>query len=441
MWEFVFTIVNGSTVWTIPGGATAVLNGYKPDGNVFSFAGTISSNTVIVDCDVQMTAVAGDVICELSISSSGTVIGTANFILAVEPAPVEDGAVVSDSDIDAYGAVIANEVGTYIGQHPEILSVYGLTDDVRQALLALFEKVAYIDTDGQDLYDALELALYPPKNLVSISAVFTQGVNVVYDTDPLDTLRQYLVVTATYDDYTTANVSGYALSGTLAAGTSTITVTYGGKTDTFTVTVTADPLPSDYTKVLYVASTSTGQSGPFVNTQVTPSANSAMTVTVGFMMTSFNGDNEQFIGSLQKNSSAAVGFGVGINASGNPTAFNGITSAITASSSMVNVKLNLVATFSSTSSSLSDGSTTVSNTGTGRNHDNPIHLFGIKRNAASSYVYPAQGRIYYAKVIDNNSLILNIVPVTRNSDSVAGFWDYVNERFITAEGLTAGTTE
>lgn len=77
--------------------------------------------------------------------------------------------------------------------------------------------------------------------VVSITAVFTQGSAVIYDTDTLNTLKQYLTVTATYADSTTATVTNYTLSGTLTAGTSTITASYGGKTDTFSVTVTATP--------------------------------------------------------------------------------------------------------------------------------------------------------------------------------------------------------
>ena len=75
------------------------------------------------------------------------------------------------------------------------------------------------------------------KSLVSISAVYTQS-GTVYNTDTLDSLKDDLVVTAHYDDTTTATVTGYTLSGTLTAGTSTITVSYGGKTTTFNVTVT-----------------------------------------------------------------------------------------------------------------------------------------------------------------------------------------------------------
>lgn len=77
--------------------------------------------------------------------------------------------------------------------------------------------------------------------LTGISAVYTQS-GTVYDTDTLDSLKSDLVVTASYDDSTTQTVTGYTLSGTLTEGTSTITVTFGGCTDTFDVTVTADTL-------------------------------------------------------------------------------------------------------------------------------------------------------------------------------------------------------
>lgn len=114
----------------------------------------------------------------------------------------------------------------------------GLSDEAKQALLALLGKVAYTDANGQTYYDALEMALYPPATLVSISAVYTQS-GTVYNTDTLDALKTDLAVTAHYDDSTTATITNYTLSGTLTEGTSTITVTYSGKTTTFNVTVTA----------------------------------------------------------------------------------------------------------------------------------------------------------------------------------------------------------
>lgn len=114
----------------------------------------------------------------------------------------------------------------------------GITPDLKQALLDCFENVVWQGTDGQDYYDALNTALNPPVGLVSISAVFTQGSTVIYDTNSLDDLRPLLVVTAYFEDSTAQTITDYVLSGTLTEGTSTIVVSYGGKTTTFTVTVT-----------------------------------------------------------------------------------------------------------------------------------------------------------------------------------------------------------
>ena len=80
--------------------------------------------------------------------------------------------------------------------------------------------------------------------LTGIIAVYSGG-SVTTDAT-LSDLTSDLVVTGSYDDSTTAVITDYTLSGTLSAGTSTITVSYGGFTDTFTVTVTETalyPLP------------------------------------------------------------------------------------------------------------------------------------------------------------------------------------------------------
>lgn len=117
----------------------------------------------------------------------------------------------------------------------------GLSDSAKAALITLLEKVAYIDDNGQQYIDNLEDALYN-RTLSSISAVFTQGGATITPNTPLDDLRQYLVVTATYSDGTTRTVTDYTLSGTLTVGTSTITATWKDKTDTFSVTVSTAPL-------------------------------------------------------------------------------------------------------------------------------------------------------------------------------------------------------
>lgn len=138
-----------------------------------------------------------------------------------------------------------------------------LTDEIKTALLSCFSRVAWATPDGQDWYDALSAALNPPANLSSITAVYTQT-GTVYRTDALSVLRSGLVVTANYSDSTSAVVFGYALSGTLTEGTSTITVTYGGKTTTFNVTVT----DADNIYTLAAPVTFTGVSSEMVDTGV-----------------------------------------------------------------------------------------------------------------------------------------------------------------------------
>ena len=113
----------------------------------------------------------------------------------------------------------------------------GLTADIKSALLALFQNVAYVGTDGQDYYDDLVEAFEASEGVVSISAVFSPGSESFYDTDSLDALRNYLTVTATLESGRTRTVTDYRLSGQMTIGTNTITVSYGGKTAQFTVTV------------------------------------------------------------------------------------------------------------------------------------------------------------------------------------------------------------
>lgn len=122
----------------------------------------------------------------------------------------------------------------------------GLSEEAKAALLACFENVAWANESGQNYYDALHDALYPATGLVSISAVFTQGSAVINEGDDLNTLKQYLVVTGYYGDGVSQVITDYALSGQLTEGTSTITVTKEGKTATFTVTVTGDPVLTVY---------------------------------------------------------------------------------------------------------------------------------------------------------------------------------------------------
>ena len=230
----VFKVYDGTSPADLTG-VTAVIEGTKKSGLGFSESGTVSDNTVTLDTTLAMTQEDGSIPAEIRFSKTGEDVGTANFLLCVEKTPHEegttDGTHETMADLQSQLDALDERVEALEGGEG------GLTEAVKSAMLQIAQKVAYIDEHGQTYYEALYNALYPPADLVSITAVYTQS-GTVYDTDTLDSLKPDLVVTAYYDNQTSAVVTDYTLSGRLTEGTSTITVSYAGLTDTFDVTVT-----------------------------------------------------------------------------------------------------------------------------------------------------------------------------------------------------------
>ena len=139
--------------------------------------------------------------------------------------------VTSVEENDSYSTSLGIQTG-YVMQFVSV--TMGGTDITETAYNSGTRQISIAAVTGNIVITAL--AVVEP---ASISAVFTQGSAKFYEGDPLDGLKQYLVVTASYTGGSTETIPGtdYTLSGTLTAGTSTITVTYGGKTTTFTVSV------------------------------------------------------------------------------------------------------------------------------------------------------------------------------------------------------------
>ena len=112
----------------------------------------------------------------------------------------------------------------------------GWTPAMKEALLQCFQHVEWDDEHGQEYYNDLYNALYPP---VSISALFDSS-HPVTISDTLDSLRPYIVVTAHYNGSQDRVVTDYTLSGSLNVGDNIITVAFVGLSTTITVTATAD---------------------------------------------------------------------------------------------------------------------------------------------------------------------------------------------------------
>ena len=108
--NLVFILYDGEEKFVIPSGTTAFIFGMKPDNNVFEYqmeVDTVNSAVSIVT-ELQMTAAAGHVQCEVVLYAAGTTnqIGTANFVLCVEPTVVPDDAVFSETDLPVIRTIL-----------------------------------------------------------------------------------------------------------------------------------------------------------------------------------------------------------------------------------------------------------------------------------------------------------------------------------------------
>lgn len=122
----------------------------------------------------------------------------------------------------------------------------GLTTAQINALDGMFKVCAFTKADVSAEYTEFKTAFgiadsgdggETEVTLTSISATYDGG-DVAVGTAVADLTG--LVVTAHYSDGTSQAVTGYTLSGTIAEGSNTVTVTYQGKTATFTVTGVAE---------------------------------------------------------------------------------------------------------------------------------------------------------------------------------------------------------
>lgn len=64
----------------------------------------------------------------------------------------------------------------------------------------------------------------------------------------------------------------------------------------------------------------------------------------------------------------------------------------------------------------------------------PYTAFLFATNNKGAAMYPARYTMYYAKVYDNGNLIRDLVPARRDSDSVVGMYDLVNDLFYVNSG-------
>ena len=341
-------------------------------------------------------------------------------------------AVQTDTTLTLSGvAADSKKVGDEISDlKSEISSLSSIPATVKVAMDTLFEKSAYIDETATSAYATFH-AWVTAISVLSITAVFEQGANVIYDTDSLDDLKQYLTVTASFDDGTSGSVESYTLSGILNEGTSTITVAYGGQTDTFTVNVTSKPdIPDTFNLVSYITASQSGgnqnKTPQYISipeiasdttkqyrieTSIKWSANPVNTTQcMGLNAFGFfaNTSNEYFVDAVNTHAIASTSDFDEIVMNINPTTMN---NTLTVNGT----------TYNSQRSKVTEGVY--------------LKLFGLDayNNGHATY-FPSACSMQYWNFYINDNLTLKMLPVVRKSDGKAGMYDLVESKFYPSNG-------
>ena len=76
--EITFNLYYGDTAYSVPYNSTITVSGTKPDGNGFSYSVTFSGSAVTVPMQEQMTVLAGEFPCQLTIAKD---FNNGNFLI------------------------------------------------------------------------------------------------------------------------------------------------------------------------------------------------------------------------------------------------------------------------------------------------------------------------------------------------------------------------
>ena len=221
-----FRLYTENAPFTIQASAAVLINGLKPDNTAFSYAATATSgNTVTFSVTQQMTAVAGSIECELRVRTASEIIGTLNFTIEVEEAPLHDDSVLSETDIPLIEQAvdIAANLAEYIQQ------TLDARDDAQDAAADAAASATDAATDAasaasdaasvQTLYNSIETAKQNANAAAQAANAAAAGLNNI--TAQANTLQPGAYATASYDATNNRFTFGIPQGATGASGIQT----------------------------------------------------------------------------------------------------------------------------------------------------------------------------------------------------------------------------
>ena len=196
-----------------------------------------TKNKDLTDGEYTLTGelVAGE--SEITVSSSGF---SATFTVNVTAESMTGiNAVFTQGSVKVFATTDIDSLKEYL----KVTAVYnsGRTEDIASGDYTLSGTLSVGTSVVTVAYSGKETTFNVTVSEIaveSITAAFTQGTNEVFTSTDISKLKEWLVVTATYNDGSEKSVTDYELAGNLIAGSSYIVVKFGGKETTFTVNVT-----------------------------------------------------------------------------------------------------------------------------------------------------------------------------------------------------------
>lgn len=219
-------LYNGSTAYTPASGATAMVQGTKPDGHGFNYSATISGNTVTMNLTEQMSIVAGQVCVQVVITEGSTRTGSFVFFLDVQKS-----ALPADTDLSA--------------------SDYQIIEELLEEAQSISSNFPYIGANGNWWYWDVQQSTYIDSG-VDASITITIGTTTTLPAGSNATVTNSGTSTDPVfnfgipkGDTGATGATGKGISSISKTGTSglvdTYTITYtDGTTTTYTVTNGAD---------------------------------------------------------------------------------------------------------------------------------------------------------------------------------------------------------
>lgn len=300
--------------------------------------------------------------------------------------------------------------------------------------------VKSISRNGVVIWSSEGTPIEPPVEvtLTSISVTYSGG-NVPVGTELISLTG--ITVTAHYSDGTTENVTNYTLSGTIAEGSNSITVSYEGKTATFTVVgevVVEEGLPSAYQEVTYLRAEN--------NTATYIDLGFAFDTKARILMTYHvvnNGVNSYPFGSAENSGKLRCMLSSPYNSKSYLYGSSGSANISTNYTHTTGIDIPFEFTFQSGKlaiKNLTTGETASVTTQGTYTMTNNLYLFAQNYNGTARYggIRRIVKFQYYDK---NDELICDLVPCYRKSDNVRGMYDLVRRIFLTNVGTGADFTK